>query len=207
MEHSYSIYRREAERLEKEGKGLYEKHLLYVVKIVWNFIRINNSKCLYISNVKKVTVTKHDSHPFNNFIMDLIQEGNIGLMKAVEKYDENYGAKFTTYAYKWIVIYIQRYIDKIKVKQKEIDDNIEIENILKRSDEIKKICLENDLISAINDLDEKEKKVIKYRIGNDISSSLTFKQIAAIMKISYESVRLIEKQAVIKIREKLWCIK
>jgi RNA polymerase primary sigma factor len=43
-------------------------------------------------------------------MMDLIEEGNLGLIKAVKKYNPNKGYRFSTYAAWWIKQYITRAI-------------------------------------------------------------------------------------------------
>lgn len=59
---------------------------------------------LVVSVAKKYN--SNTSIPF----LDLVQEGNMGLMHAVEKFDFTRGFKFSTYATYWIKQYIQRAI-------------------------------------------------------------------------------------------------
>ena len=64
---------------------------------------INSNLRLVISMAKNYNTDEYT-------LMDLIQEGNIGLMKAVEKYDYKLGYKFSTYAVWWIKQSINRAI-------------------------------------------------------------------------------------------------
>src|SRR5271169_6240453 len=60
------------------------------------------------AKLRLVVKISHDYANFGMPLLDLINEGNIGLMKAVERFDPKKGAKLSTYAAWWIKQSIRR---------------------------------------------------------------------------------------------------
>ena len=108
---SYSLLTHEEE--VEIAKGIEEmKKKINEMKKKKKFSRIQYIKCcqklnelrgrLIKSNLRLViNIAKRYSNPKLS-LLDLIQEGNIGLMKAVEKFKYRTGFKFSTYATWWI---------------------------------------------------------------------------------------------------------
>lgn len=66
-----------SQQAEGENQHLVEAHLQLVVRIAWYYQRYGD-------------------------LMDLIQEGNLGLLRAAQKFDPAQGVQFSTYAVWWI---------------------------------------------------------------------------------------------------------
>jgi len=65
---------------------------------------------LVTANLRLVVKIAHEYHRAAFSLLDLVQEGNIGLMQAVKKFDPSRGVKLSSYAAWWIRAYIIRFI-------------------------------------------------------------------------------------------------
>ena len=217
-----------------------------------------------------VTIARKSIHSSNLPLIDLVQEGNIGLMVAVDKFNPDLGYKFATYATWWIKqamfkaiseqshcmkipVYIQETLSKYKKTKSQLEakygcqvntntvckelsiasDKIDIylnaytkaislessfdlncgDNSMsyaeiiedKRSDIEEKIEqqeLKTDILSAINNLKEREKDVLTMRFGinEEDSAKKTLEEIGNLYGVTKECIRQIEKKAIEKIR-------
>jgi len=71
---------------------------------------VEAAQTLVTSNLRLVVKIAYDYRQAYRNILDLVQEGNIGLMQAVKKFDPYKGVKLSTYAAWWIRAYILRFI-------------------------------------------------------------------------------------------------
>ena len=65
---------------------------------------------LVVANLRFVVKVAHEYKGYGLKLLDLIQEGNIGLMVAVKKFDPYKGYRLISYAVWWIRAYIQGFI-------------------------------------------------------------------------------------------------
>lgn len=95
---------------ELGGISPYRFKIIFNKQIDFGYKNVNKYKAEMIECNLRLVITIAKKYKNRGILDDLIQEGNIGLIKAVDRFDHTKGYKFSTYATWWIRQGITRYL-------------------------------------------------------------------------------------------------
>lgn len=155
-----------------------------------------------------VSIAKRHMKPSTNFF-EMVSDGNMSLIRAIEKFDYTKGNKFSTYA-TWAIM--KNYARSIPAEHKVLD------RFRTGSDEVFKLS-EDDrgsqfadestnsrqrqmIMTILRQLDERERAIIVHRYGLERGSEPeTLEQVGSRFNVTKERIRQIESRAMQKIRK------
>ena len=180
------------------------------------------------SNLKFVFDTAKRYKGYGVPLDELISEGNMGLLKAYEKFDVTKDVKFFSYATWWIRVYIQSYIkernkiDSIETKEDDsLNANIQNNNVVHDCEDenlsVKDVIMSNledieteecnkhnkyVVDSLLSKVDERARKIIEMYYGINCDKNMTLEEIGNEFGLTKERVRQISKKNIRYIRSK-----
>jgi len=153
-----------------------------------------------------VSIAKRHVGPTNNFF-ELVSDGNMSLIRAVEKFDYARGNKFSTYA-SWAIMknfartipeenfrrdrFVTGHEEMFEAAADNRADEHEYESAMKRMQEAVK--------GMLGRLDDRERRIIVSRYGLNGVNEQTLEQLGRELGITKERVRQIESRAQDKLR-------
>ena len=153
-----------------------------------------------------VSLAKKFIDPFWSFD-ELVGEGNVALMRAVEKFNFALGNRFSTYA----TYAIQRHFFRLSHRGRQFRKRFTSDDAALKSQaaaepstetlSAERIALLKDLFAGfLGELEPRERKVVVARFGFDGKAPRTFRELGAQMGVCKERIRQIQGRAMEKLK-------
>ena len=154
-------------------------------------------------------------------MLDLIQEGNIGLIKAVDMFDPTQGHRLTTLAFYWINKHIQRFLNHEPEELVSLDmeiydgsetlllsDTIEDKGTILGGQTIPHIDavmeheeMQRQVREMLSRLPAREREVIRLLYGVDLRRSYTISEVAKMLRLSKVRVCQLRDRALTRMHD------
>jgi RNA polymerase sigma-32 factor len=125
---------------------------------------LDAARRLIEANLRLVVKIAYEYRRAYRNILDLVQEGNVGLLQAVRKYDPYRGVKLSTYAAWWIRAYILKFILNnwrlVKIGTTQAQRKLFF-NLRKESEKLEQLGFRPDPKLLAERLDVSEKEVVE----------------------------------------------
>lgn len=119
---------------------------------------------LVTANLRLVVMVAREYARASRNLLDLVQEGNIGLMEAVKRFDPYRGVRFPSYAVWWIRAYIIRYLVNnwrmVKIGTTQAQRKLFF-NLQKEKEKLERLGIFPDAKLIADRLDVKEREVVE----------------------------------------------
>lgn len=154
-----------------------------------------------------VSIAKRHIRPGGNFF-EMVSDGNMSLIRAIEKFDYNKGNKFSTYA-SWAIM--KNYARSIPAEYKVLDrfrtgnDELFFQSTDERESQYREELINQKqhavIMSILDQLDGREKDILIYRYGlNARNEPQTLEQVGDRFGVTKERIRQLESRALKKLR-------